>query len=91
MTEVPGSEIALPADLVLLSLGFVNPVQKGIIDSLGLKINNRKNILTDLQFQTSQPKIFAGGDARDGASLVVNAIHSGRKVAEAMHSFLIKT
>ena len=88
MTEVPGTERTMPADLVLLALGFVNPVQKGIIDSLGLKVSKRKNIMTDLQFRTSQKKVFAAGDAVDGASLVVKAIQSGRRAAETIHAFL---
>ena len=88
MTEVPGTERTMPADLVLLALGFVNPVQKGIIDSLGLNVSKRKNIMTDLQFRTSQNKVFAAGDSVDGASLVVKAIQSGRRAAEAIHAFL---
>ena len=91
MIEIPGTEKTLPADLVLLSLGFVNPVQEGIIDNLELKVSNRKNIMTDLQLQTSHPKVFAAGDARNGASLVVTAIHSGRQAAQAMHTFLMKS
>ena len=91
MIEIPGTEKTLPADLVLLSLGFVNPVQDGIIDNLELKVSNRKNIMTDLQLQTSHPKVFAAGDARNGASLVVTAIHSGRQAAQAIHTFLMKS
>ena len=88
MKEIPGSEEMLEADLVLLSLGFLNPLQEGIIDKLELKVNNRKNIVTDNQFQTSHPKVFAAGDARNGASLVVTAIYSGRQAAENIHNFL---
>ncbi|MCK4747272.1 MAG: FAD-dependent oxidoreductase, partial [Bacteroidales bacterium] len=91
MVEVPGMEMTLPADLVLLSLGFINPVQEGIIDSLELKVSDRKNIMTDLQLRTSHPRVFAAGDALNGASLVVTAIHSGRKAAEAMHAFLMNS
>ena len=82
---------SLPADLVLLSLGFVNPVQKGLIEDLKLKVSKRKNIMTDLKFQTNHPKVFAAGDARDGASLVVKAIHSGRRAANAIQNFLMQT
>jgi glutamate synthase (NADPH/NADH) small chain len=88
MKEIPGTEEILAADMVLLSLGFLNPVQKGIIDKLELKVNNRKNIVTDSKFQTSHPKVFAAGDARNGASLVVTAIYSGRQAAEHIHNFL---
>ncbi len=82
MTEIPGTEKTLPADLVLLSMGFLNPVQKGLIEDLKLKVSNRKNIMTDMKLQTSHPKVFAAGDAREGASLVVKAIHSGRRTAD---------
>ncbi len=88
MKEIPGTEKILEAELVLLSLGFLNPVQKGIIDKLELNVNNRKNIVTDNHFQTSHPKVFAAGDARNGASLVVTAIYSGRQAAENIHKFL---
>jgi glutamate synthase (NADPH/NADH) small chain len=88
MKEIPGTEEILEAELVLLSLGFLNPVQQGIIDNLKLKVNNRKNIITDNHFQTSHPKVFAAGDARNGATLVVTAIYSGRQAAENIHAFL---
>jgi glutamate synthase (NADPH/NADH) small chain len=88
MKEIPGTEIHIEAELVLLSMGFVNPVQKGVIEKLGLKVSKRKNIMTDNQFQTSHPKVFAAGDARNGASLVVTAIYSGRQAAENIHEFL---
>ncbi len=89
MAEIPGTEKILPAGLVLLALGFVHPVQKGIIESLKLKVSNRQNIMTDLRFQTSHPKVFAAGDAKNGASLVVTAIHSGRRAADAIQAFLM--
>jgi len=88
MKEIPGTEETIEAELVLLSLGFLNPVQEGVIDKLGLKVSNRKNIMTDSRFQTSHPKVFAAGDARNGASLVVTAIYSGRQAAENIHEFL---
>lgn len=88
MRELPGTEETLKADLVLLALGFVHPVQQGIIDALKLKVNARKNIVTDSRFTTSHEKVFAAGDARNGASLVVTAIYSGRQAAEAIHDYL---
>ena len=88
MKEIPGTEETIEADLILLSLGFLNPVQEGVIDKLGLKVSNRKNIMTDSRFLTSHPKVFAAGDARNGASLVVTAIYSGRQAAENIHEFL---
>ena len=91
MSEIPGSESIITADLVLLSMGFLNPVQKGIIDSLKLSVNERKNIIIDPYHRTSHPKVFAAGDAHLGASLVVRAIQSGRKTAESIHGFLMKS
>jgi len=88
MKEIPGTEVTIEAELVLLSLGFLNPVQEGVIEKLGLKVSNRKNIMTDNRFQTSHPKVFAAGDARNGASLVVTAIYSGRQAAENIDEFL---
>ncbi len=88
MKEITGTEKVLDAELVLLSLGFLSPVQQGVIEKLGLKVSNRKNIMTDSRFQTSHPKVFAAGDARNGASLVVTAIYSGRQAAENIHDFL---
>ena len=66
---------------------FLEP--EGIIDSLGLKVSKRKNIMTNLQQLTNHAGVFAAGDARNGASLVVTAIHSGRMAAKAMHKYLI--
>jgi glutamate synthase (NADPH/NADH) small chain len=88
MKEIPGTEKIIEAELVLLSLGFLNPIQEGIIEKLELKVSNRKNIVTDSRFMTSHPKVFAAGDARNGASLVVTAIYSGRQAAENIHEFL---
>ncbi len=88
MKEVEGTVEKLDADLVLLSMGFVHPVQEGIIKELELKVNARKNIVTDSKFLTSSQKVFAAGDARNGASLVVTAIYSGREAAAAIHDYL---
>ncbi len=91
MKEIPGTEKVYDADLVLLSMGFVHPVQEGIIDTLKLNVNARKNIVTDTKFATSHEKVFAAGDARNGASLVVTAIYSGREAAAAIDDYLRKS
>lgn len=88
MKEVPGTEEILEADLVLLSVGFLHPAQNGIINALKLNVNKQKNILTDSKFATSHAKVFAAGDARNGASLVVTAIYSGREAAAAINDYL---
>ncbi len=83
--EVPGSEFVVPADLVLLAMGFVHPVHEGVIDQLGLEKDARGNVQAGFgEFQTSVPKVFAAGDVRRGQSLVVWAIAEGRKAARAV-------
>lgn len=81
----------IEADLVLLALGFVHPVQEGVIRSLDLNLDKRKNIAIDENQKTSHPAIFASGDASYGAGLVVRAIASGRKTAQAIHQYLLQT
>ena len=76
------------ADLVLLALGFVHPVIEGLVSELGLELNERQNIRTNGNCLTSVNKVFAAGDSVSGASLVVNAIASGRKAAKEIDKFL---
>jgi glutamate synthase (NADPH/NADH) small chain len=83
-----GTTEKIDADLVFLSMGFVNPVQDGIIRELSLNIDNRGNISVNSNRQTSCDKVFACGDAVSGASLVVRAMASGRQAAEAIDRFL---
>jgi glutamate synthase (NADPH/NADH) small chain len=84
MTGIPGTEFEIPADLVLLAMGFTHVVQGGIVADLGLELDGRGNIKTEGTFHTSNPKVWAAGDARNGASLVVRAIAEGRAAAEAI-------
>ncbi len=90
MTEEPGSLKIHKADLVLLALGFTQPVHEGLLENLGLKYDERGNILIDDKSATNKAKIFAAGDAADGASLVVRAIASGQDAAESIHLYLTK-
>jgi glutamate synthase (NADPH/NADH) small chain len=85
--EIPGTEFALDADIVLLALGFLHANHEGLITELGLELNQRGDI-TVKNFQTSQPWVFAAGDTINGASLVVRAIDSGRAAAAAIDSWL---
>jgi len=85
---VPGSEFTLDADLVLLAMGFLGPVRSGMIDQLGVAVDNRGNIATHDGYMTSVDGIFAAGDMRRGQSLVVWAISEGRKAAAAISSYL---
>lgn len=89
MKEVPNSDFALKADLVLLALGFVHVAHDGLIKKLGLSLDSRGNIQVN-NYQTSQPWVFAAGDTVDGASLVVRAIDSGRRAAAAIDRWLEK-
>ncbi|MDR1908731.1 MAG: glutamate synthase subunit beta [Spirochaetaceae bacterium] len=84
MTEVPGSEFELDAELVLLAMGFTHVVQDGVVAGFGLETDERGNIRTRGSFHTSNPKVWAAGDSRNGASLVVRAIADGRAAAEAI-------
>jgi glutamate synthase (NADPH/NADH) small chain len=84
MTEVPGSDFEIGADLVLLAMGFTHVVQDGAVAGFGLETDERGNIRTRGSFHTSNPKVWAAGDSRNGASLVVRAIADGRAAAEAM-------
>jgi glutamate synthase (NADPH/NADH) small chain len=84
MTDIPGTEFEIAADLVLLAMGFTHVVQGGIVADLGLELDGRGNIKTEGTFHTSNPKVWAAGDAKNGASLVVKAIAEGRAAAEAI-------
>jgi glutamate synthase (NADPH/NADH) small chain len=90
MREVPGSELSMPADLVLLALGFVHPVHEGLVKDLGVRLDPRGNVLADTQaFATSEPGVFAAGDCRRGQSLVVWALWEGREAARAVDRYLV--
>ena len=84
-----GPELEMPADLVLLAMGFVGPVKAGLVTSLGIALDPRGNVRADLKtFATSEPGVFAAGDCRRGQSLVVWAIWEGREAARAVDAYL---
>ncbi|MCH5318258.1 MAG: glutamate synthase subunit beta [Paramuribaculum sp.] len=83
-----GKTEIIQAELVLLALGFTNPVQEGLLEELKVETDLRKNVKTDSNGATSLAKVFAAGDAATGQSLVVKCIASGRNVAQGIHSFL---
>jgi glutamate synthase (NADPH/NADH) small chain len=90
MREVEGSAFRLKADLVLLAMGFVGPVRKGMIDQAKVELDPRGNVKADAaEYKTSVPKLFAAGDMRRGQSLVVWAIREGRQCAHAVDAFLM--
>jgi glutamate synthase (NADPH/NADH) small chain len=92
MTEIPGTEFELPADLVLLAMGFVSPVPS-VLDAFGVAKDPRGNARATTDgagcYQTSVPKVFAAGDLRRGQSLIVWAIREGRQCARAVDEFLM--
>jgi glutamate synthase (NADPH) small chain len=88
MIEKPGTKKQIPADLVLLSMGFVHCIHEGIAIEFELELDNRGNIKVDNNGMTNHSKVFAAGDAVFGASLVVRAIAAGRRAAENVNEFL---
>ena len=86
--KLTGKTDVIKADLVFLALGFILPVQEGLLTELGVEFDGRGNVAIDKKSQSNVKKVFATGDAAMGASLVVRAIASGRKVAEDIHSSL---
>ena len=88
MNEVSGTNEIIDVDLVLLSMGFTQPVHAGLLEQLGVDFDQRGNVKVDDKKQTSVDKIFAAGDAEKGASLVVHAIQAGKIAAENVDEFL---
>ncbi len=85
---VAGTEMTFDADLVLLAMGFTGPVRGGMIEHLGVELDQRGNVKCDAMYMSSVPGVFAAGDMRRGQSLVVWAISEGRKAAEAADRWL---
>ena len=86
---IPGTEFELKADLVLLAMGFVQPVHEGMIGTLGLELDPRGNVKADTETTGPRTKVFSAGDMRRGQSLVVWAIREGRQAAHAVDEFLM--
>ena len=87
--EVPGTEREIPCELALLAMGFVHPQHTGMVEQLGVELDERGNVrASEQQYQTSIPKIFTAGDMRRGQSLVVWAISEGRECARKVDQFL---
>ena len=89
MVEVPGSEMVVETELVLLAMGFLHPEQDGMLSQLGVELDGRGNIKVSADRMTSVSKIFAAGDAARGQSLVVWAIAEGRETARAIDNYLM--
>src|SRR5450631_654557 len=93
MREVPGTEFTIPAQLVLLAMGYVHPVHEGLVEQLGVAKDARGNVKASTDgpgcYATSVAKVFAAGDMRRGQSLVVWAIREGRQCACEVDAFLM--
>jgi len=93
MSEVAGSEFKLKADIVTLAMGFVHPVQEGMLNELGVDYDAMGNVKGTTEgadaYKTSLDKVFAAGDMRRGQSLVVWAIREGRQCAHAVDHYLM--
>ena len=86
--EVPGSEKVIPAQLVLFAMGFTGPDTEGLVDQLGVDLDERGNIARDKSYMTSVDGVFVAGDAGRGQSLIVWAIAEGRSAAAGVDAYL---
>ena len=87
--EVPGTEFTIDVDLVLLAMGFLGPERKGMLQQLGVAINERGNVATNAEKMTNIPGVFAAGDMARGQSLIVWAIREGRQAAKFVDKYLM--
>jgi glutamate synthase (NADPH/NADH) small chain len=85
---IEGTEREIPAELVLLAMGFTGPERPGLVEQLGVDLDERGNIARDSSYATSVPSVFVAGDAGRGQSLIVWAIAEGRAAAAAVDRFL---
>jgi glutamate synthase (NADPH/NADH) small chain len=85
--KIEGTEFTIPAELVLLAMGFLHPQHEGLVEQLGVELDGRGNVVDD-DFATTVPGVFACGDARRGQSLIVWAIAEGRQAARSVDRYL---
>jgi glutamate synthase (NADPH/NADH) small chain len=88
---VEGTEREIPADLVLFAMGFTGPERAGLVEQLGVELDDRGNVVRDGGYQSTVPGVFVAGDAGRGQSLIVWAIAEGRACAAAVDTFLTGT
>jgi glutamate synthase (NADPH/NADH) small chain len=86
--EIEGTDRELPADLVLLAMGFVGPEKEGLLEQLGVELDGRGNVVRDAAYQSSVPGVFVAGDVGRGQSLIVWAIAEGRAAAAGVDRHL---
>jgi len=87
--RIEGTDFELPCELVLLAMGFVGPQREGLLEQLGVELNERGNVARDGQFRTNLPNVFVAGDMGRGQSLIVWAIAEGRACAAAVDRWLV--
>jgi glutamate synthase (NADPH) small chain len=87
-TEIEGTEREIPAQLVLFAMGFVGPEKAGLVEQLGVDLDERGNVARDNGYMTSVPGVFSAGDCGRGQSLIVWAIAEGRAAAAAVDTYL---
>jgi glutamate synthase (NADPH/NADH) small chain len=87
--RVAGSEFELPADLVLLAMGFVGPERGSLLSQLGVRLTDRGTVWKDENWMTSEPGVFTAGDMQRGQSLIVWAIADGRQAAASVDAYLM--
>jgi glutamate synthase (NADPH/NADH) small chain len=88
MSEIPGTDFQLEADLVLLAMGFVGAEPSSLLSDLNIRLTERGTVKTDKTYMTSQEGVFAAGDMRRGQSLVVWACREGKEAAKGMDRYL---
>jgi glutamate synthase (NADPH/NADH) small chain len=88
LQEIAGTEREIPAQLVLFAMGFTGPQQAGLVEQLGVDLDQRGNVARDGSYQSSVEGVFVAGDAGRGQSLIVWAIAEGRAAAAAVDSYL---
>lgn len=86
--KIEGTERELPAQLVLLAMGFTGVQREGLVEALGVEVDGRGNVARDDEFMTTVPGVFVAGDAGRGQSLIVWAIAEGRAAAGAVDTYL---
>ena len=86
---IPGTELEMQVDLVLLAMGFLGPERNGMLSQLGVKLTDRGNVWRDENWMTSVPGVFAAGDMQRGQSLIVWAIAEGRSAARGLDLYLM--
>ena len=85
---IEGTEREIPADLVLLAMGFTGPERHGLVEQLGVELDERGNIVRDASYATSVEGVYVAGDAGRGQSLIVWAIAEGRAAAAGVDTWL---